>query len=108
MGSRSSISAWAKTVDDSAQDGKFRVPTLRNVAITPPYMHNGVFKTLFSVVAFYNTRDRGAWPAPEVAENVNEEELGDLGLTNQELEDLVAFLKTLTDSWEGMDVNDRP
>ena len=92
-----------ETVDDSAQDGKFRVPTLRNVAITPPYMHNGVFKTLFSVVAFYNTRDRGAWPAPEVSDNVNEEELGDLGLTNQEIEDLVAFLRTLTDSWEGLD-----
>jgi cytochrome c peroxidase len=89
-----------ETVNDSAQDGKFRVPTLRNVAITPPYMHNGVFKTLFSVVAFYNTRDRGAWPAPEVSENVNEEELGDLGLTTRELEDLVAFLRTLTDSWE--------
>ncbi len=92
-------------VDDPAQNGKFRVPTLRNVAVTPPYMHNGVFKTLFSVVAFYNTRDRAAWPAPEVAQNVNDEELGDLGLTNQEIEDLVAFLRTLTDSWG--DANDR-
>jgi cytochrome c peroxidase len=97
-----------ETVDDSSQDGKFRVPTLRNVAFTPPYMHNGVFKTLFSVVAFYNTRDLGAWPAPEVSENVNMEELGDLGLTNQELEDLVAFLMTLTDSWEQLDANNHP
>ena len=88
------------TVDDRAENGKFRVPTLRNVAITGPYMHNGVFKTLFQVVAFYNTRDVAAWPAPEVAANVNKEELGDLGLTNQEIEDLVAFLKTLTDGWE--------
>lgn len=87
------------TVNDRAQDGKFRVPTLRNVAITSPYMHNGVFKTLFSVMAFYNTRDRAPWPAPEVAANVNMEELGDLGLTTQELEDLVAFLRTLTDGW---------
>jgi cytochrome c peroxidase len=88
------------TVDDPAENGKFRVPTLRNIAVTDPYMHNGFFKTLFQVVSFYNTRDLEAgWPAPEVAENVNKEELGDLGLTNQELEDLVAFLHTLTDGW---------
>jgi cytochrome c peroxidase len=88
-----------KTVDDPAQNGKFRVPTLRNVALTAPYMHNGVFKTLFSAVAFYNTRDVAEWPAPEVGENVNVEEFGDLGLTNEDLEDLVAFLRTLTDGW---------
>lgn len=90
----------ALTVNDPAENGKFRVPTLRNVALTPPYMHNGVFKTLYQVVAFYNTRDVGPWPPPEVAENVNDEELGDLGLTNQEIEDIVAFLNTLTDGWE--------
>jgi len=88
------------TVKDPAHNGKFRVPTLRNVAVTPPYMHNGVFKTLFSVVSFYNTRDLGGWQAPEVAENVNRDELGDLGLTTQEIEDLVAFLNTLTDGWQ--------
>jgi len=88
------------TVDDPAENGKFRVPTLRNVAITGPYMHNGVFKTLFQVVAFYNSRDLGGWPDPEVAANVNDEELGNLGLSNQEIEDLVAFLETLTDDWE--------
>ncbi|MFC2123186.1 cytochrome-c peroxidase [Bacteroidota bacterium] len=89
-----------KIVNDPAENGKFRVPTLRNVAITPPYMHNGVLKTLFSVLAFYNNRDITEWPEPEVSENVNMDELGDLGLTTQELEDLVAFLKTLTDGWE--------
>jgi len=88
-----------KTVDDPAENGKFRVPTLRNIAVTPPYMHNGVFKTLFGVVSFYNTRDVAGWPAPEVAQNVNREELGDLGLTTPEVEDLVAFLETLTDGW---------
>ena len=51
-------------------------------------------------MAFYNTRDVANWPDPEVAENVNMEELGNLGLTNQELEDLIAFLKTLTDGWD--------
>ena len=93
----------AITVNDPAENGKFRVPTLRNVAITSPYMHNGIFKTLYEVVAFYNTRDQGPWPPPEVSENVNYEELGDLKLNNQEIEDLVAFLETLTDGWTGKD-----
>ena len=95
----------AKTVNDPAENGKFRVPTLRNAALTTPYMHNGVFKTLYSVVAFYNTRDVAGWPAPEVAENVNTDELGDLGLTNQEVEDVVAFLRTLTDGWSASGSN---
>lgn len=87
------------TVNDKAENGKFRVPTLRNVTITPPYMHNGVFKTLFSVIAFYNTRDVAGWPEPEVSSNMNTEEMGDLKLTIQEIEDLVVFLRTLTDDW---------
>ncbi|MEE9462973.1 MAG: cytochrome c peroxidase [Bacteroidales bacterium] len=90
----------AITVNDPAENGKFRVPTLRNAALTPPYLHNGVFKTLYQVVAFYNTRDVGPWPLPEVDENVNDEELGDLGLSNQEIEDIVAFLMTLNDGWK--------
>jgi cytochrome c peroxidase len=88
------------TLNDPAENGKFRVPTLRNVALTAPYMHNGIFKTLFQVVAFYNTRDTGPWAPPEVTENVNDEELGNLGLTTPEIEDVVAFLMTLTDGWE--------
>ena len=88
------------TVNDPAENGKFRVPTLRNIELTTPYLHNGVFKTLFELVAFYNTRDVAPWPAPEVEETVNYDELGDLGLTNQEVEDIVAFMLTLTDGWE--------
>ncbi len=84
-------------VDDPKQNGKFRVPTLRNVALTPPYMHNGVFKTLYQVVAFYNTRDIAPWPPPEAPDNVNHDELGNLGLTPDEMEDIVAFLRTLSD-----------
>lgn len=95
------------TVKDPAQNGKFRVPTLRNVELTGPYMHNGVFKTLFTVVAFYNSRDVSAWPAPEVEQNINRDELGDLGLSNQELEDLVAFMETLTDGWNSTDNSGR-
>ena len=82
------------------ENGKFKVPSLRNIAITGPYFHNGFFKTLRQVVVFYNTRDVGPWPAPEVRENVNRDELGDLGLTEQEIDDIVTFLKTLTDGYE--------
>lgn len=87
-------------VKDKNHDGKFRVPTLRNIAKTAPYMHNGVFKTLKEVVDFYNTRDTKEWPKPEVSSNVNEDELGDLKLTEQEVDDLVVFMKTLSDGYK--------
>jgi cytochrome c peroxidase len=89
----------AETLNDPSELGKFRVPTLRNVAITPPYLHNGVFKTLYQVVSFYNTRDVAPWPEPEIRANLNVDEMGNLGLSNQEVEDIVAFLHTLTDGW---------
>ena len=82
-----------------SEDGKFKVPSLRNVANTAPYLHNGVFKNLRQVVVFYNTRDVGPWPPPEVRMNVNRDELGDLGLTEQEIDDIVAFIHTLTDGY---------
>ncbi|MDD3597961.1 cytochrome c peroxidase [Sulfuricurvum sp.] len=82
--------------------GKFKTPTLRNVELTAPYMHNGVFKTLKEVVEFYNTRDTNTsrWGPSEVSENIDEKTLvGDLKLTNDEVDALVAFLKTLTDGY---------
>jgi len=98
--------------------GKVKVPTLRNVDRRPlmgaakAYLHNGVFKSLQDVVHFYNTRDVlpdcavvpgtmgvDCWPAPEIAQNVNEDELGDLGLTPDEENAIVAFLKTLSDGF---------
>ena len=85
--------------------GKHKVPTLRNVAKGPgknfpkAFTHNGVFKSLEEVVHFYNTRDVEAWPPPEVAANVNTEELGDLGLTAEEEAAIVAFMKTLSDGY---------
>jgi len=92
------------------QNGKFKIPSLRNVAVTMPYEHNGVFKTLKEVVMFNNTRDvMGAgWPAPEVPENVHKHMgmgpsvgfFGNLGLNNQEVDDIVAFLETLTDGYK--------
>ena len=97
--------------------GKMKVPTLRNIAITAPYMHNGYFKDLRAVVDFYNTRDvktqcnniftnekqslaNNCWPVAEVKTNVNKDELGDLKLTDDEVDDLVAFMKTLTDGYQ--------
>jgi cytochrome c peroxidase len=93
--------------------GKHKVMTLRNIAVTAPYGHNGVFASLEQMVHFYNTRDvlghvasdqapgfgTTGWPDPEVVANVNDEELGDLGLTESEEADIVAFLKTLTDDY---------
>jgi cytochrome c peroxidase len=85
-------------VDLPAAEGKFKVSTLRNIEMTAPYGHNGYFSTLEEIVHFYNTRDVDPmWPEPEVPQNVNVVELGNLGLTLAEEADLVAFLKTLTD-----------
>ncbi|MGR9117161.1 MAG: cytochrome-c peroxidase [Gammaproteobacteria bacterium] len=88
-----------------AQYGKYKVPTLRNVDKRPApefvkaYGHNGYFKSLEDVVHFYNTRDVEEWPDPEVAENVNTDELGNLGLSADEEAALVAFMKTLSDGY---------
>ena len=86
-------------LNDSAQDGKFKVSSLRNIEMSAPYTHNGYFATLQDIVHFYNTRDNGTWPLPEVAANVNTIELGNLGLSAQEEADLVVFLQTLTDGF---------
>ncbi len=75
------------------------MPTLRNISVAPSYGHNGYFKTLKEIVQFYNTRDVEKWPPPEVPENVNTEEMGNLGLTGQEEDDIVAFMGTLTDGY---------
>ena len=89
------------------EDGKFKIPSLRNCAITAPYEHNGVFETLKEVVMFNNTRDvpGAGWPPPEVPENVHRHmppmprTFGQLGLTDQQVNDIVALLQTLTDGY---------
>ncbi len=85
---------------DSAEFGKFRVPTLRNVALTAPYGHNGYFNTLEEIVHFYNVRDVADYPEPEYAATVNKDELGHLGLTPDEEAAIVAFMLTLTDGFQ--------
>ena len=85
-------------VNEVAQNGKFRTPTLRNVNETGPYMHNGVFNTLAEVVNFYNRRDVDGI-VPEVNQNVdNGGNIGNLNLMPGEVQDLVAFLQTLSDN----------
>lgn len=77
--------------------GKFRVPNLRNVALRTDFMHDGRFKTLEEVVAFYDT---GVHFVPNVDPLMTKENRkdGSLGLTALERQQLVAFLHTLTDS----------
>jgi len=70
--------------------GKFRTPTLRNIELTAPYMHDGRFSTLEEVIDHYAS---GGHPAPNVNPNVRR-----LNLTERDKADLIAFLKTLTDT----------
>ena len=118
------LSGFLKTVPRFAKQseknlGKHKVPTLRNVDKRPrpdfvkAYGHNGYFKSLKEVVHFYNTRDVlpycvkiqnakpaiNCWPEPEVAKNVNTNELGNLRLSEDEEWAIVAFLKALSDGW---------
>ncbi|XUX00404.1 MAG: cytochrome c peroxidase [Dehalogenimonas sp.] len=94
--------------DAAKQDGKFKIPSLRNCAVTAPYEHNGVFTTLKEVVMFNNTRDvaSAGWPPSEVPQNVHRHmppmprTFGQLGLTDQQVDDIVAFLGTLTDGYQ--------
>ncbi len=84
----------------ASENGKFKTPHLRNIALTPPYMHNGVLKTLKEVVHFYNTRDiPGMWDSPEVPENMETRRMGNLGLTDSEEDAIVAFMMTFTDGY---------
>lgn len=73
--------------------GKFKIGSLRNVALTAPYMHNGMFKTLEEVIDFYNEPDRFVPGA------INRDSLlaVPMGLTKEEKKDLLAFLHSLTD-----------
>jgi len=94
-----------------AVKGPFKVSSLRNLGSTAPYGHNGKFATILGIVHFYNTRDvlaacsdkripeprLNCWPAAEVPETVNHDELGNLGLTVLQEAKLVSFLKTLDD-----------
>jgi len=73
---------------DEKDKGSFKTPTTRNVALTPPYMHDGSLKTLLEVVEHYN---KGGTPNPSLSPKVKK-----LDLTEQEKLDLVAFMEACT------------
>ena len=73
-----------------ADNGKFRPPSLRNIALTAPYMHDGRFATLEEVLDHYKS---GGHPSPNVNANIRP-----FTLTEQNKTDLIAFLNTLTDT----------
>jgi cytochrome c peroxidase len=83
-------------VDHGLADGKFRTPTLRNVVRTGPFGHNGYFENVPYMLEFLNTRDVGTWAPPEVATGIDRS-VGNLGLTSADVDDLYAFLTTLSD-----------
>jgi cytochrome c peroxidase len=76
---------------DERDRGAFRTPTVRNVALTGPYMHDGVFATLDDVISFY---DGGGGPVP----GRPGPEVGPLRLRDEERKALLAFLMALTDT----------
>lgn len=97
-------------------EGRQKVMSLRNIELTAAYMHNGVFKTLEEVIHFYNTRDvlpeceepsditnpesgKTCWPKGEFYDTRNVAELGNLGLSEQDEADLVAYMKSFTDNY---------
>jgi cytochrome c peroxidase len=99
--------------------GLFQTPTLRNVDMRPypsfvkAYMHNGYLKSLKEVVHFYNTSQalprcaegsKGekvtCWPQPEYPLTLNTTQLGNLHLSDEEENDVVLFLQTLTDGYK--------
>jgi cytochrome c peroxidase len=96
-------------IQEEALRGKFKVPSLRNVAVTAPYMHNGVFKDLRTTLVFYQSFLEGTkhthnpetglpWAPAEHSENLAEQELKDGKLLkDDEIDALVCFLRSLTD-----------
>ena len=94
--------------------GKHKVMSLRNIAVTPPYMHNGSIATLEEAVHFYNTRDTkpavctdindsgygvDCWPEAEFPATINVDESAISVSRSAEETDIVAFMKTLTDNY---------
>lgn len=105
------LGAETGALPGEAQRGKFRVPTLRNVAVTAPYMHNGVFAELRSVLLFYNSfllpgqhaqinpETGEAWGAPEIGVNVAHEKLRvGVPMDQRGIDAVLAFLHMLTDA----------
>jgi len=91
--------------EQAAEQGKFRTPTLRNIEMTAPYMHNGAYETLEDVIRHYDVTASVSFPAyvPEVDNDIaielNYRTDITLGLSMQDYDDLEAFMLTLTDGY---------
>jgi cytochrome c peroxidase len=79
----------------------FKVPTLRNIALTAPYMHNGIFKTLDEVVDFYAD---GGGAKHGIDQKLLDDKIRPFELSKREKENLIAFLHTLTDESRKPDI----
>ncbi|MCB9655417.1 MAG: hypothetical protein H6729_14955 [Deltaproteobacteria bacterium] len=88
---RSRADYYVRPIDDTLK-GAWRTPGLRDVALTAPYMHNGVYKTLLEVVRHYDEGGTNEGVAPEW----KSKRLAPLALSEDEANALVEFLKTLT------------
>ena len=84
----------SKVTSNPLDNGKFKTPTLRNVEMTAPYMHDGRFSTLEEVVEHYDSGGKYSTTVDPLMKKLG---VG-LQLSNQEKKDLVAYLKTLTDN----------
>ena len=80
-----------------ADMGKMRVPTLRNVALTAPYMHDGSIATLGEVIDHYANGGRQQPNGPTTENHVVDRRIRPLDLSSEEKHDLVTFLESLTD-----------
>jgi cytochrome c peroxidase len=94
IGLAASDAGRARVTGSAGDQGKFKTPSLRNVALTAPYMHDGRFATLEQVVAHY---DHGVQRSNTLDPNLAKHPDRGLALSPQDQSDLVAFLRTLTD-----------
>lgn len=85
----------AEITKNNKDIGKFKIPSLRNIAITAPYMHNGQFQTLAEVLDFYS---EGVHKSYNIDSKMGLAHQGGVRLTAQEKQQIIAFLHTLTDS----------
>jgi cytochrome c peroxidase len=92
------LATGAHRLTGRAEDmGAFRAPTLRNVALTAPYMHDGSIATLEEVVDHYAAGGRAPRPQQAMVDSVRDAQLNGFELTSEERAQLVAFLRALTD-----------
>jgi len=87
---------------DAGDMGKFRAPTLRNIEFTAPYMHDGSIETLEQVIEFYSAGGRNIETGPFAGDGrfnpFKDGFVHGFSATDQEKQDLIAFLKSLTDT----------